>query len=112
MKTDIKQDRLIACREQMGITQSEAAKMIGVSQPAYQRYEAGLRTPSIQITKEIAKAFNVSVSYLTGESDKDLPDFIVVDKNDTPLLFSVVDKCKDYDEKQLKKLLDYFNKIS
>ena len=62
MQSEINIEHLILLRQERGLTQSEAADLIGVSQPAYQRYEAGVRTPSIQVVKEIAKAFNVSVS--------------------------------------------------
>ena len=67
MQIELIIERIKMCRQDLGITQQEAAKLIGVSQPAYQRYEAGLRTPSIQVAKEIAAAFNTSVDYLTGE---------------------------------------------
>lgn len=112
MKSELNIERLIACRQELGITQSEAAKLIGVSQPAYQRYEAGLRTPSVQIVKEMAKAFNVSEAYLTGESKKKSPDYIVINKSDNPLLYSIVDQFKNCDEDQLKLLWEYFKKLS
>ena len=105
MKSDLKPERLIACRQKLGLTQSEAAERIGVSQPAYQRYEAGVRTPSIQVVKEMAKAFNVSEAYLTGESNQSLPDYVVVTREDNPLLFSIVEQCKDLDDKQLEKIM-------
>ena len=105
MKSQIDVKRLIKCRQNMGITQSEAADLIGVSQPAYQRYEAGVRTPSLQVVKEIAAAFNVSVAYLSGTSKKKDPDYIVIGKENAPLLFSVVEKFKDCDEDQLKNLI-------
>lgn len=98
--------KILSCnRSKLQLTQAEAAKLIGVSQPAYQRYEAGTRTPSIQVVKEMAKAFNVSVDYLTGHSKSKSPDFITVDRNSSPLLFSVVDRCKEYDEEHLRNLL-------
>lgn len=106
MQIIIKTERLIECRNRLQLTQTEAAELIGVSQPAYQRYEAGTRTPSIQVVKEIAKAFNVSVDYLTGNSKSKSPDYITIDKNDSPLLFSVVDRCKEYDERHLRNLLE------
>ena len=105
MQSNIKTDRLAECRNKLQLTQAEAAELIGVTQPAYQRYEAGTRTPSIHVVKEMAKAFNVSVDYLTGNSKSKSPDFITVDKNSSPLLFSVVDRCKEYDEEQLRNLL-------
>ena len=107
MKSHLKPERLIACRQKLGLTQSEAAERIGVSQPAYQRYEAGVRTPSIQVVKEMAKAFNVSEAYLTGESNQSLPDYVVVTREDNPLLFSIVEQCKDLDDKQLEKIMRF-----
>lgn len=107
MKSDLKPERLIACRQKLGLTQSEAAERIGVSQPAYQRYEAGVRTPSIQVVKEMAKAFNVSEAYLTGESNQSLPDYVVVTREDNPLLFSIVEQCKNLDDKQLEKIMRF-----
>jgi transcriptional regulator with XRE-family HTH domain len=105
MKSDLKPDRLITCRQKLKLTQSEAAERIGVSQPAYQRYEAGVRTPSIQVVKEMAKAFNVSEAYLTGESNQSHPDYVVVTREDNPLLFSIVEQCKDLDDKQLENIM-------
>ena len=42
MKQTILPDRLLSCRNNLGLTQSEAAELIGITQPAYQRYEAGV----------------------------------------------------------------------
>lgn len=106
MKQTILPDRLFSCRNNLGLTQSEAAKLIGITQPAYQRYEAGVRVPSIQVTKEIAKAFNVSVAYLYGESDQSLPDYFVIDKKENQLLFSIVEQCRNFNEEQLLGILN------
>ena len=112
MQIEINTEHLISLRQEQGLTQAEAAEMIGVSQPAYQRYEAGVRTPSIQVVKEMAKAFNVSVQYITGKSKRKSPDFITIDRNKDPLLFSIIEQCKDYDDKQLERILSYFKSIS
>ena len=108
MQSEINIEHLISIRQERGLTQSEAAELIGVSQPAYQRYEAGVRNPSVQIVNEMAKAFNVSVSYLTSKSKIKTPDFITVDKYQEPLLFSIVEQCRDLDDKQLRNLMNYF----
>ncbi len=112
MQLEINTEHLISLRQEMGLTQAEAAELIGVSQPAYQRYEAGVRTPSIQVVKEMAKSFNVSVQYITGESNSRTPDFITIDKKQDPLLFSIVEQCRDYDDKQLRRILSYFKNIT
>lgn len=105
MKQLLSSDRLLSCRNELGLTQSEAARLIGITQPAYQRYEAGVRSPSVQVVKEIAKAFNVSVSYLYGESDQPVPDYYLIDKKDDKTLFSIVEQCKGYNEAELKEIL-------
>ncbi len=105
---DIK--RLKECREAIGITRQEAAKIIGVSQPAYVRYENGTRTPSIQVINELARVFNTSAAYLTGQTDISSPDFIIIAKENS-LLYSVVDCCRQCDEGQLKRLAAYLEKI-
>ena len=111
MQIDIKTERLVSLRKALGLTQAEAAEMIGVSQPAYQRYEAGVRTPSIQVVKEIARSFNVSVDYLTGKSSRKHPDMIVINKKESPQLFSLVERCRDYDDVQLKRILTYLDSL-
>lgn len=44
-----------AHRTKMGLTQSEVAKRLGISQQAYSRYELGEREPGFDFIIEIAK---------------------------------------------------------
>ena len=107
MKSQICTERIIAIRKKRGLTQGEAAELIGVTQPAYQRYEAGTRTPSFPVVKEMAHAFNTSVEYLTGKSLQTDPDYVIVSSAESPLLYSVVRKCQNFDDEQLGRLLEY-----
>ena len=50
-------DRLKEYRLKLGITKQEAAKRMQISQPAYLRYEAGSRNPSIQLISKMAEFF-------------------------------------------------------
>ena len=108
MQIEIDTKRLIACRKKLGLTQAEAAELVGVSQPAYQRYEAGTRSPSVQVAMMIANAMHISMDYLTGSSKTKQPDFILVNKQEDPTLFTIVEQCKGFDDEQLKRLLVYF----
>ena len=103
--------RLIECRELLGISKQKAAKMIGVSQPTYLRYESGEREPSIHVLKDIAKVFNTSVDYLLGISDSNSPDFITIEKEENPEVFSIIKNYKSWNESQIKHLLAYTKKI-
>lgn len=109
MNLDI--NRLKECREKIGISKHETARRIGISQPAYLRYESGDRKPSLQTTKEIAKVLNTSVDYLVGESDDNNPILLEVSKNESKELFRIVELCSQMDEKQQKRIISYINKL-
>lgn len=51
-------------REQRGWTQMELAEKLGVSKATITKYEAGTRTPSDSVKKEIAKLFNQTVGVI------------------------------------------------
>lgn len=58
-------------RESKNERQSEIAKIVGVTQQAYQRYENGTSEPNADGLIVIANHFNVTVDYLLGrESEK------------------------------------------
>ncbi len=104
-------ERLKELREQNKLSKRKAAKLIGVSQPAYLRYESGERTPSVQVVKEIAKVFHTSVDYLYGESNNPSPDTIEINKSESEDIFNLVEKCNTMSDSQLKRILAYVDKI-
>lgn len=56
-------------REDRDMTQTQIAKMLGISQRAYSYYENGQRTLTPEILIELAKIHNVSIDYLLGQTD-------------------------------------------
>lgn len=56
--------KLKEAREKTGLTQVEVAKKAGVSERAYQSYEAGKRLPNVQTAKLIAKTLKSTVERL------------------------------------------------
>ena len=104
-------NRLKKCREALGITRQEASKRIGVSQPAYVRYEAGTRTPSIQVISEMAKVFQTSTDYLTGKTDISTPDYIILNKSESPAICSIIETCSKFSDEQLEHLQIYLQKL-
>lgn len=60
--------RLKTIREERGMKREEVAQKIGTSQAIIGRYERGERTPSVDIAKNIARALDVSLDYLAGDS--------------------------------------------
>ncbi len=67
--------RISALRHQMGISQAQLARQLGVSPSAVGLYEQGRREPSAQLLISMARIFDVSLDYLMtgslGQSDAD-----------------------------------------
>lgn len=63
-------DKIRQSRESKKLTQTELAKLIGVSRQAYATYELGTREPSLETLRKMASVFDVSVDFLL---DNDTP---------------------------------------
>ncbi len=59
--------RIKHLRKERGLTQSQLAKCIGVSEITVRSYEAGRREPNFQTMVALEKYFNVSGEYLRGD---------------------------------------------
>lgn len=67
-------DRLKARRLELGITQTELAKKVGLTQPAIAHLEKGIREKPRELL-EIARALNLNPVYLsTGKGSKELTE--------------------------------------
>ena len=104
-------NRLIACREKLGITKQEAAKRMQLSQPAYLRYESGERSPSIHVIQIMANVLATSAAYLTGKSDNPNPDSYLIKSETDPELFFLIQKYRNSDTEIKKRLLSYLQRI-
>lgn len=62
-------ERLKQLRKEANLTQTEIAKQLKITQPAYQAWETGKRNPKKETIQMFADFFNVSSAYLTGETD-------------------------------------------
>ncbi|MCH5315995.1 MAG: helix-turn-helix transcriptional regulator [Eubacterium sp.] len=60
-------------REDSDLTQSEIAKILGISQRAYSYYENGERTLTPEILINLSKIHKVSVDYLLGLTENPKP---------------------------------------
>lgn len=66
-------DRLRALRQDLGMSQEEVAKKIGVSRPAYVNYEQGKSRP-VRKLKELAALFDVTTDYILGKDEEKVFD--------------------------------------
>lgn len=62
-------ERIRQQREKRGLTQTETANAIGISQVVYCQYECGAKCPNINVAAKLAKLFGVSLDYLVGVVD-------------------------------------------
>jgi len=61
---------LKTAREKSGMTQAQIAKQIGVTERAYQYYEAAKKAPRVQTALRIAKTLDSTVEDLFDTADK------------------------------------------
>jgi len=61
-------ERLYRARKARGLSQTELGKRVGLSKRMVSRYEGTYPGPPLEKLEEFAKALNVTVSYLLGES--------------------------------------------
>ena len=59
-------EKIKTIREQLGMTQSELARKLGLTRSSINGWEMGLSVPSTQYIVELAKLFRVSTDYLLG----------------------------------------------
>lgn len=60
------ENRIKELRQSKGLSQSELAQKVGISNQAISHYETGKRYPKIEKWQRLAKFFNVSVPYIQG----------------------------------------------
>jgi len=111
MNEQLLSERIKLARENIGITKAEAARRANLSKIGYCRYEYGERTPSIQTLEVLARCFNTSTSYLTGETDNMEPDCLVISKKSHPALFELVTSLRESNDESIKRLLSYYQAL-
>ena len=61
--------RLRELRDEKDLTQTEIAKMLGMSQTGYSKYETGENDIPTDVLIKLAKLYNTSIDYLLGQTD-------------------------------------------
>lgn len=65
-------ERIKEIRQEKGLTQTELANKIGISQAGITKWETGDRDPSTDCVILLAKFFDVTTDFLLGVDDKDV----------------------------------------
>ena len=61
--------RIRNLREDMDMNQTQIAKMLGMSQTGYSKYETGENDIPTAILIQLARYYNTSIDFLLGETD-------------------------------------------
>ena len=61
-------------RQKVGLTQKEAAELIGINSYQLGNYETNRSEPSIAILKGMSRTYKVSVDDLIGNNIKEIPE--------------------------------------
>ena len=70
MKIILKEEvgkRFKECRDSLNLSQRDVAKLLGVAQPVYQRFEKGIFECSYEQLLALSNIFDVSLDYLLGK---------------------------------------------
>lgn len=62
--------RIRDLRTDRDLTQTQVAKMLGMSQTGYSKYETGENDVPTQILIRLARYYDTSIDYLLGETDE------------------------------------------
>lgn len=66
-------EKLRSCRKERGLTTTAAAAALGVTQPAWNQWELGLREPKLDVLVKIANLLDCSADWLLGLKDNAAP---------------------------------------
>ncbi len=69
MERDFKNNKIVALRQEKGLSQCQLAKLIGTSQANLSRWEKGIIEPSVVECWKIADFFEVNIDYLCGRKE-------------------------------------------
>ena len=61
--------RIRDMREDKDLNQTQVAKMLGMSQTGYSKYETGENDIPTNVLIKLARFYNTSIDYLLGETD-------------------------------------------
>ena len=69
--------RIRECRVKKGMTQEALADVLYAKKSTISEYENDKIDLKFSVLKEIAKALDISISYLSGEQDEDIDDEVM-----------------------------------
>ena len=98
--------RIKELREEKNLSQLELAKNLNLTQQSISLYEKGDREPSIDVLKNIANFFNVSLDYLLGKSD-----IRNIDNDEKDFRFAFHKETEGMTDEEIKDALRFYKEM-
>ena len=104
--------KLKLLRERNGLTQEQLATKFNLLKSSISMYENGIRLPNVEIIKDFANYFNVSIDYLMDNENSNKKD---EELKEQEILKKVLQKAgymendEDLTDEELKKLMKFVN---
>lgn len=67
--------RLIACREELKLSQNEVAEKLDIKQSTISKYETGVNVPSVKNMVNIADLYKKPITWLFFEKEYDVESY-------------------------------------
>lgn len=93
-------ESIVKLRTNLGITQSQLGRRLGVTRAAVNSWEMGLSIPQLKHIIEMSKIFNTTVDGLLNTTSKVVIDITDLSEKEQQAVFNIVDCLKNKTEKQ------------
>ncbi|MFL0196961.1 helix-turn-helix domain-containing protein [Clostridium sp. WILCCON 0269] len=100
--------RLSSLRKSHGMSQSDLAEKLGVTQQTVSKYENGSREPDAETLKLLSSIFNVSIDYLLDNSNKKEVDIEINIPKEYTDKYKVTSRDKKQYQEEMKKANEAF----
>lgn len=97
-------DKLRELREDNDLKQKDIAKILGINQQVYSRYELGIRPLPIELLIKLCKFYNVSSDWVLGLDTQDQKD-LDININHSDILYHTLNQCSDNELELITQLI-------
>lgn len=87
-------ERIAVFRNNLGITQAQLAKTLGVTRSAVNSWEMGLSIPQLKHVIEMSRIFNTTIDGMVTSSEHVTVDITDLDPKERQVIFNMVDCLK------------------